>query len=69
MLLAIARIISGMSLKQASEKLNVKVSTLIRWEQYKTSPSLENACKLSNLYGIPIGMIDWCPEDYKRQRN
>ena len=54
-----ARIICGLSIEDVCKSLHIKQSTLKNWENYKTSPSMTNSVKLSNLYGIPNDLITW----------
>lgn len=49
-----ARLNAGLSLRKASKKVGVSVTTLMKWEEGTTSPSLENAKRLCEAYGISI---------------
>lgn len=49
-----ARLNAGLSLRKASKKVGVSVTTLMKWEEGTTSPSLENAKRLCEVYGISI---------------
>lgn len=57
-----ARKAAGFTITEAAGQLNVKPETLKRWERHDTSPTMENAYKISLLYGLPISMITWSNE-------
>lgn len=60
--LSACRVQSGYTQLEASALLGVCESTLISWENGRTAPNMENAQKLSELYGIPLAYIDFTRE-------
>lgn len=52
-----ARVNAGMTLRDAAKALGVATATLVSWEQGRTSPTLEKARKLSEIYNFPLEHI------------
>ena len=49
-----ARVNSGLTQKEAAEKVGVSVNTLINWEKNRTAPTIDYAIKLSQTYDIGL---------------
>lgn len=60
--LVACRVQNGYTQKEASELVGVSEKTLVSWETGRTAPNMENAQKLSELYGIPLAYIDFTRE-------
>lgn len=58
--LAAARVNANMTQETVANAMKVSVNTIINWEKYKTSPSIQQGMKLCELYGLPSDMIDMC---------
>ena len=54
-----ARINANFTQSEVSEKLNISVSTLRRWEQKKTFPPIETIPAICELYGINYDNINF----------
>lgn len=54
-----ARLFSGLTQKQAAERLKISKSTLANYEAYKTMPSYERANEMAKLYGLSVDVIRW----------
>ena len=52
-----ARVNAGLTIKEAAEQIGVTMQTLINWETGKTSPSIEKAERLSEVYKFPLTNI------------
>ena len=57
--LSACRVQNGYTQKEVSDLIGVSEKTLVSWESGKTSPNMEKAQKLSELYGIPLAYIDF----------
>ena len=57
--LVACRVQNGYTQKEASELVGISEKTLVSWENGNTSPNMESAQKLSELYGIPLAYIDF----------
>lgn len=55
--LVAARVNAGYNQREMAELLGVSRSTIQSWEQYKTSPDVLQAQKLSEIYNIPLSNI------------
>ena len=55
--LVAARVNAGYNQREMAELLGVSRSTIQSWEQYKTSPNVLQAQKLSEIYNIPLSNI------------
>lgn len=55
-----ARVNAGMTLEQACEAIKVSKTTMSKWENGKTAPTIEKAEQLADLYKIPINRINFC---------
>ena len=60
--LSACRVQMGYTQKEVSELLGLCEKTLVSWETGKTAPNMENAQKLSELYGIPLAYMDFTKE-------
>lgn len=56
-----ARKNAGLTQKEAAMALKVEKETLSRWERGLTEPKYTQAVKLSELYKIPIDMLNFLP--------
>lgn len=52
-----ARVNAGLTQKQAAQLLNISKGTLANYESYTTSPSIELAKKIAELYGMSVETI------------
>ena len=50
---------NGYTQREVAELLGICEKTLVSWENGKTSPNMEYAQKISELYGIPLAYIDF----------
>lgn len=57
--LAAARVNAGLTQRDVASELGVSQNTIINWEKYVTEPSIMQARKLTELYGIPSDVIRW----------
>lgn len=55
--LSAARINAGYNQREAADLIGVSRATVQSWEQYKTSPSVEQAEQLSSIYNLPLENI------------
>lgn len=55
--LAAARVNANMTQKEAAERIGVTPQTIFNWEKGCSEPSIQQAIKLSEVYGIPIDQI------------
>lgn len=55
--LAACRANTGMSQKEFAHALNVDPGTIFNWEKNITQPGLPVLLKISELAGIPLGLI------------
>ena len=63
--LCACRVNAGYTQREVAEKLGVVECTIISWEAGTTAPKMENAQKLSELYGIPLAYMDFSKEGNK----
>lgn len=56
---------NGYTQREASELIGISEKTLVSWENGLTSPNMEKAQKLSEVYGIPLAYIDFTREGNK----
>lgn len=56
-ILSAARVNAGFNQREVADLMNVSRNTIQSWEQYKTSPSAEQAERLSSLYDLPLENI------------
>lgn len=54
-----ARVNAALTQKEAAERLNVTTATISNWETGKTSPSVEKALIIQNIYGIAYDEINF----------
>lgn len=57
--LAAARVNAGLTQRDVAGELGVSQNTIINWEKYVTEPTVMQARKLTELYGIPSDAIRW----------
>lgn len=60
--LAACRVQAGYTQKEVASLIGVVEQTMIRWEQGASTPKMEEAQKLSELYQIPLAYMDWSKE-------
>lgn len=53
---------AGYTQKEVAKLVGVVEKTIIGWENGLTAPSMENAQKLSEIYGIPLAYMDFSKE-------
>ena len=58
--LAAARVNANMTQDDVADAMKVSKNTIINWEKYRTSPSVQQGIKLCELYNLPSDMIDMC---------
>lgn len=59
--MAAARVNAGLTQDEASKELHVTKQTLVNWEKGATQPKVEQAERMSELYGIPYQNILFTP--------
>ncbi len=55
--LAAARVNAKKTQREAANLMNVNVSTIVNWENGRTSPNIEQFVKLCNIYNCPQEVI------------
>lgn len=55
--LAAARVNAGLTQAEVAEKMGVAVNTVVNWEKYKTSMTLQQARAIEELYQMPLKYI------------
>lgn len=55
--LAAARVNAELSQKEVADCLNISKTTLVNWEKGRSSPEVEQAMALSQLYKMPLENI------------
>lgn len=55
-----ARVNAGLSQKEAATKIGVDQVTISNWETYKTEPTISQAIKACETYGISIDHVKFC---------
>ena len=55
--LAAARVNAGMTQRQAAKALGISTATLVSWEKNKSTPRVDTARRISELYKIPLANI------------
>lgn len=60
--LSACRVQNGYTQKEASDLVGVCEKTLVSWESGRTAPNMDNAQRLSEIYGIPLAYIDFTRE-------
>ena len=55
--LAAARVNAQLTQSEVASELHVAKNTIVSWEKGLTEPKLEQARKLSKLYGMPLDYI------------
>ena len=56
--LAAARVNAGLSQDDVARVMHVSKNTVVSWEKYKTEPSVSQGIKLSELYNLPLDVIN-----------
>ena len=59
MSLAAARVNAELTQAQVCERLNISKTTICSYEAYKTSPDMNMANKIADLYGCELDDIKW----------
>ena len=59
MSLAAARVNAELTQSQVCEALNVSKTTICSYEAYNTSPDMDMANRIANLYGCALDDIRW----------
>lgn len=54
-----ARVNAKLTQKEVCEKLGISVQTMVNWESGKTMPTVDNALKLCDLYGVKLDDINF----------
>ncbi len=54
-----ARVNAGFTQSEVADKLKISKSTIISYEKYKSTPDIEMAQKLAELYGMTVDNIIW----------
>ena len=60
--MAAARVNAKMTQDEASKALHVTKQTLVNWEKGVTNPKVDQAERMSELYGIPYQNIIFLPK-------
>lgn len=60
--LVACRLQAGLTQKEVAEAIGVTDIAVGNWEKGKNSPSMEKGLALSELYGIPLGNMDFTKE-------
>ncbi len=60
--LSACRVQAGYTQVEAAKAIGVSEQTMIRWESGKSTPKMDEAQKLSELYSIPLAYMDWSKE-------
>ncbi len=60
--LAAARVNAGLTQLEAADRMGISAATMINWEKGKTQPRVEQAERLSDLYGMTMNEIFFTPE-------
>lgn len=55
--IAVLRSHMGITQKEAAEKLKINISTYSKYEQGKTTPNIDNLCKIVQLYNISSDLL------------
>ena len=64
--LCACRINAGYSQKEVAKILDIAEITIINWENGTTSPNMDMAQKLSELYVIPLAYMEFSKEGNKK---
>lgn len=66
--LAACRVNAGYTQREVAEAIGVTAITVGNWETGKTVPDMVKGAALSELYGIPLGYMDFSLEGNKDRR-
>lgn len=55
--MAAARVNAKMTQTDAAREMNVSKQTIVNWEKGDTSPTVPQARKMAEIYGIPLDYI------------
>lgn len=64
MTLKAARIIAGMTQKEAAQRIGVRVETLAKYEKGKTYPNIPVLKQIETVYGIEYKDLVFLPDNY-----
>lgn len=56
---AAARVNAGLTQREVAKAMNVSQNTIINWEKHSSSPTINQARALAELYNIPSDAIKW----------
>lgn len=56
---AAARVNAGLTQRDVAKAMNVSQNTIINWEKYVSTPTINQARALAELYKIPVDAIRW----------
>lgn len=54
-----ARVNARLKQKEAADKIGVTVQTLLNWEKGRTVPTIDNAIKMCEVYGIDLEYLNF----------
>lgn len=60
--LAAARVNAGLKQSDVCKALNIGKNTIVSYEAYNTSPDMDRAKQLADLYGCELADIRWTKE-------
>ncbi len=61
--LAAARVNAGLTQEDVSKEMKVSKNTIVAWENGQNEPKISQARALSELYGMPLDLIIFLPEE------
>ncbi len=53
----LARLLAGLSRKQAAPRAGMGVRTLAAWEDGEAAPSFSGVIKIAEIYGLPVDAL------------
>lgn len=51
------RAVSGLTQRDAAQKLGISIGSLCTWEKEKANPSVMTLCKMADLYGVSTDQL------------
>lgn len=54
-----ARVNARLKQKEAADKIGVTVQTLLNWEKGRTVPTIDNAIKMCEVYGVDLDNLNF----------
>lgn len=54
-----ARVNARLKQKEAADRIGVTVQTLLNWEKGRTVPTIDNAIKMCEVYGIDLDHLNF----------